>query len=330
MSLMSHVLGTIMGALVGDASGLTLEFYKGHIDEEIASNAMHMPGGGAFNVAPGQISDDGELTISLFNALKESKNHFDVEKVAKAYSKWHESNPFDCGMTCGRAFAFFKSAKIMKENSVKYSMLSESNGSLMRATPIPVLGVMNGLTYERIAMNAALDASLSHPSEVCKDCNILYCLAIAHLLSNVNKTTRAEDALRFVDSWCQKKSIHPTVRSWLEDSKKESYDSDCRMNIGHVKHAFTLAFNFLGKCSSYEDAIKQTLMKGGDTDTNACIVGGMIGALRGYTAIPEYMKGPVLKFNPVTWDVKETLMGHNRPAEFRALNVVNDILYNKW
>ena len=36
------------------------------------------------------------------------------------------------------------------------------------------------------------------------------------------------------------------------------------------------------------------MLKGGDTDTNAAIVGGLIGALHGASAIPEYMKAPVL------------------------------------
>jgi ADP-ribosylglycohydrolase len=39
-----------------------------------------------------------------------------------------------------------------------------------------------------------------------------------------------------------------------------------------------LAFHFLAYQYSYEEAIVQTLLKSGDTDTNACIVGGMIGA----------------------------------------------------
>lgn len=33
---------------------------------------------------------------------------------------------------------------------------------------------------------------------------------------------------------------------------------------------------------------------GGDTDTNAAIVGGLIGALKGASCIPESMKGPVV------------------------------------
>ena len=39
----------------------------------------------------------------------------------------------------------------------------------------------------------------------------------------------------------------------------------------------------------YHDAIRMTIQQGGDTDTNACIVGGMIGALVGIGKIPKKM-----------------------------------------
>ena len=45
---------------------------------------------------------------------------------------------------------------------------------------------------------------------------------------------------------------------------------------------------------SFERAIQETISLGGDTDTNACIVGGMMGALIGKDRIPEEMKGKVL------------------------------------
>ncbi len=46
--------------------------------------------------------------------------------------------------------------------------------------------------------------------------------------------------------------------------------------------------------SSFEEAISNVLSMGGDTDTNAAIVGGIIGALHGASGIPQYMKEPVL------------------------------------
>jgi ADP-ribosyl-[dinitrogen reductase] hydrolase len=47
----------------------------------------------------------------------------------------------------------------------------------------------------------------------------------------------------------------------------------------------------------YEDSIYKTIQQGGDTDTNACIVGGMIGALVGIKGIPKLMVKKILCFD---------------------------------
>jgi ADP-ribosyl-[dinitrogen reductase] hydrolase len=72
-----------------------------------------------------------------------------------------------------------------------------------------------------------------------------------------------------------------------------------------------LAFHFLRRATPYEEAIKATLMKGGDTDTNAAIVGGMMGALHGASAIPERMKQPVLTYRE----------GQPRPGALHARHI---------
>jgi len=56
-------------------------------------------------------------------------------------------------------------------------------------------------------------------------------------------------------------------------------------HIGHLKIAFMWAFYYLKNEFTYEAAIKDILMKGGDTDTNAAIVGGLIGSYRSVTGI---------------------------------------------
>lgn len=60
-----------------------------------------------------------------------------------------------------------------------------------------------------------------------------------------------------------------------------------------------LAFAALRRRMPYEEAIRWTLGKQGDTDTNAAIVGAMIGALHGASHIPEAMREPVMRFDPV-------------------------------
>ena len=51
--------------------------------------------------------------------------------------------------------------------------------------------------------------------------------------------------------------------------------------------------------SAYINAIRQTVQQGGDTDTNACIVGGMMGALVGIKRVPKEMLDTVLNFDCV-------------------------------
>jgi ADP-ribosyl-[dinitrogen reductase] hydrolase len=49
-------------------------------------------------------------------------------------------------------------------------------------------------------------------------------------------------------------------------------------SIGRSIIAFTWAFYYLKNEFQYEVAIKDILLRGGDTDTNAAIVGGLLGA----------------------------------------------------
>jgi len=94
---------------------------------------------------------------------------------------------------------------------------------------------------------------------------------------------------------------------------------DATRQIGHVRWGFVMAIYFLRNPDIvFDDAIKITLMKGGDTDTNAAIVGGMVGA---YQVIPEYMLQPVLDFD-CTADGRH----HKRPAEYSVKKVIGHLI----
>ena len=58
-------------------------------------------------------------------------------------------------------------------------------------------------------------------------------------------------------------------------------------SIGHLRIAFVWSFFYLKNGWKYEDALEDILLGGGDTDTNAAIVGGLLGAAQGYQAIDE-------------------------------------------
>ena len=69
-------------------------------------------------------------------------------------------------------------------------------------------------------------------------------------------------------------------------------------HIGHLKIAFMWAFHYLKNDFTYEAAIRDILMKGGDTDTNAAIVGGLLGARDSINGIKQEWIEKVLSFTP--------------------------------
>jgi hypothetical protein len=54
----------------------------------------------------------------------------------------------------------------------------------------------------------------------------------------------------------------------------------------------------LARGSDYVTAVTQTLLGGGDTDTNACIVGALVGAATGVDGIPADMQAAVMACSP--------------------------------
>lgn len=297
--------GCLLGALVGDAAGATLEFLEHDPTPEEVAWAMSMPGGGDLQVAPGQITDDGELTLCLAQALAESKT-FDLEKIARNYAKWVESHPFDMGFTTSYSLGSYREvdvsqegyAAIMKKSALKMCIGSKANGSLMRNTPLGIWG--HNLEASEIADFAIQDTSLSHPNNSCGYAVACYSIAISTLIKQPGKRELAfKNAKEWLDSQANlaKDSYQyhcwAEVSSWLFDAV-DNVNVPYYPQIGFIKIAFTHAFRHLLLGSDYENAIAETLAGGGDTDTNACIVGGLIGAAVGVENIPANMRDAVL------------------------------------
>ncbi len=324
-----HKYKSMLGALTGDAAGATLEFCgKPHISYECAHEATTMPGGGYMGVAPGQITDDGELTLSLWRALKSSKAHetlqYPHKECIKEYISWYKSNPFDIGNTCSTAFRIFQDTyndNITDDELFKsmytiytYNKFSEANGGLMRISALATWAFQNNIEW-KIAVNMAKDdAIISHPNEVCQEVNAIYVFIILHLLNGYSPT----DTLELVSQYVKEEIKSENVYNWFFNESMDIDKMNCKKNMGHVRHAFTLAIYFLRNPDiTYEEAIKLTLMKGGDTDTNAAIVGGLVAC---YHIIPAYMLSPVLEFDSTQCI---NYNGYYRPEEYCIKYVIS-------
>ena len=91
--------GAVLGALIGDAAGGVLEFMGRPPKPKEAKEALEdMPGGGVFSLAPGQFTDDGEMTVTLLQTLCNTQGAYRADLVAQAYCQWEGSAPFDIGI----------------------------------------------------------------------------------------------------------------------------------------------------------------------------------------------------------------------------------------
>jgi ADP-ribosylglycohydrolase len=165
-------------------------------------------------------------------------------------------------------------------------MRSKANGGLMRATPLAVWGTRRDLDDVIAATRA--DIELSHPNPACVVSAIAYVRAIRRLILSDGDTeaaiAEARDAAAADDE----------VRGWLEDAIDRDVAVPFSPQDGFVKIAFSHAFRHLARGTAYEEALRVTLLGGGDTDTNACIVGGLLGAKLGISAVPTAMREAVL------------------------------------
>lgn len=309
--------GAILGAFAGDAAGATLEFRTGPIHAADVNWAMSMVGRGPHRVAPGQITDDGEMALALMHALVESGT-FDVELVARSYLRWFNSPPFDIGGTTARGLSGGRSKgegevhRGMWEAAAAANMDSKANGSLMRIAPLGVFGA--GMSEEALVKAVEEDGRLTHPNRSCIDACALYCIAIRHLMLHQGE---GGEAFERAKEWARRLS-NPEVSDWLSDAEAGT-DVGYGPQIGFVRIGFTHSFRHLLLGTDYEEAVRETLIGGGDTDTNACIVGGLIGALQGSDAIPSRMREAVLEC-----DVES---GRPRPQWLRTSVQLPGLLY---
>lgn len=298
--------GCLLGPLIGDAAGATLEFIGRRPTGVEVAQAMTMCGGGVFGLAPGQITDDGELSIGLARALVGAQS-YPRERVANHYRAWLQSRPFDIGNTIQNALSICidfgeSSADAIQSLAASKNETSKSNGALMRSTP---LGIWSTRVSKSAAVDSALaDALLTHPDSTCGWASAAYVVAIRHLLLNHGDQQGAfQSAVDVVDS--NSDNGASSVRTWLAEASSGKLPS-CYPQPGFVRIAFTHAFYHLLYAKSFEAGLQRVLEEGGDTDTNACIAGGLLGARFGLASIPNHMAAAVESCDVTTGRIRPT------------------------
>jgi len=265
---LSRAQGCLLGQVAGDSLGSLVEFQSpAAIEQLYPGGPRHLEDGGVFNILAGQPTDDSEMALLLARTFV-GRGEYDPRAALAAYQYWLESGPFDCGNTIAGALRGNPSPE------------SEANGALMRISPLGVYGV--GRKLEVVAEWARADAALTHPNPVCLEANALFVCAIAKAIA---EGTDPEALYSQIVAWAREWHVPERLMAEI-DAAASSPPDDFMVHQGWVGIAFRNALYQLLHAPNFEEAVVDTVRRGGDTDTNAAICGALLGAVYGRAAIP--------------------------------------------
>lgn len=321
--LVERARGCLLGQLCGDALGSIVEFRSGRsIREEYPNGLRVIVGSPVWGTLAGQPTDDSEMAFALAHTLVE--HGFDIEEIAWAYGRWLQSNPFDIGGTIRQATSAIVQARLRGEplEQAVYDRSnwdSEANGALMRQSPLAIWG--HALLAAELAVMVRRDTALTHPNIVCRDASAALIVAMAKAIGEgLDGKATYEVALE----WNRSEGKSASIIEALEKAKYEKPDYEYHQ--GHVVIAFQNALFQVLHAESIEEGVADTVMGGGDTDTNAAIAGALLGAVYGASNIPEQWMNTVLKCEPSDQSKK---VAHPRPVEYwptQALSLADSLI----
>ena len=276
-----RAVGAMRGMAVGDALGAGYEFGPALP----ATTPVDMIGGGPFDWAPGEWTDDTSMAYPLLEELAaggDLRDEASMDRVVARWSAW-EATSKDVG---NQIRAVFRSAGAQPTAAALRSAAASftagnpraaGNGSLMRTTPIAI-----GYVHDYRAMGEATRevSQLTHPDEDAVDACLLWNRLIVEAIMHGG----------FRLGWVLPGFSGPRHAVW----KARFEEAEAKLpidfpNNGWVVHALQAAWSAITHTDNYVDAVKLIIRAGGDTDTVAAIAGGLLGAKYGASAIPaEY------------------------------------------
>lgn len=271
--------GVLLGTAAGDALGAGYEF--GYPSPE---TVVAMIGGGTFDWAPGEWTDDTSMALCVARALEAGG---DVDDIAENFRTWFAQNPPDVGnQTRAVLSQVTRSGADMTAAAASLPGRTGGNGSLMRTAPVALAYLDDpagcGAAAARIS---ALTHSDPRAGEACQ----LWTHAIRYAVLHGTYDGVPE----FLDE------AESDVRAFwrpLIHLAQVGEPSDFPRN-GWVVHALQTAWWAIRRCQDAERplpaALELCVRAGGDTDTTAAIAGGLLGARWGASAVPREWRDAV-------------------------------------
>ena len=293
--IVSRAQGCLLGQFAGDSLGSLVEFQTARaIRRQYPAGVRELVAGGTWNALAGQPTDDSEMALMLARTLVK-EGGYDPGAVRKAYDWWFASDPFDYGATTEAGL------------TGRPDLSSQANGALMRISPLGIFGTHR--PPAEVMGWARQDAAITHPHPVCQQASALFAAGIAFA---IRSGCDAEEVYRAIGEFAGEMTVEPALGDAIADAR-QSPPADYFRQQGWVLIAFRNALWQLLHAASMEEGVVDTVMQGGDTDTNAAICGALLGAVHGRNAVPAQWVDAVLTCRP---EAGRADVHHPRPEVF--------------
>lgn len=303
-----RALGALWGLAVGDALGTTLEFTAPAAPPfpAPATEPLHdLVGGGPFGLMPGEVTDDTQQAAALAGSLIAHHGDLDVGDLAARLLDW-QAHAFDVGSQTAAVLRRL-AAGTPVDDAARLVWLDRDreacgNGGLMRTAP---LAVAYALRPDALIDAALAECGVTHWDPRCRLAQAAYDAAIASAVrpggdataGAMVATARAaldEAAARLDATGDDRDRVtagHAALAADLDAATADDpalYGPTLHLHRhqGFVRVAFRLAFWELVHAPDYATAVRDAANRGGDADTNAAIVGALVGARVGVAGVP--------------------------------------------
>ncbi len=279
-----QLTGAVFGLLIGDALGVPYEFTPA--DQIPPTSLIEMVPPETFprahrTVPPGTWSDDGAQALCLLASLLD-RGRLDPLDLSQRILSWYEHGTmavdgrvFDVGIQTTTALRALKSGVPPLEAGPSEER-DNGNGSLMRVLP---LALWHRGSDAELCADAYEQSQITHGHARSRVCCALYCLWARRIMTGHDQPWGdAVTTMRALISpgSAEDEAIEFHIRP---DDPPEGQGS------GYVVDTLRSA-RMVARLGSFETSVRAAIALGNDTDTTACVAGGIVGLRDGYESIP--------------------------------------------
>lgn len=287
--MINKIKGALFGLAVGDALGVPVEFKS---REYLSTSPIDdMTGYGTWNQPPGTWSDDSSLAFCLAESLTKGYNLVDI---AENFIKWKQegfwgarNEVFDIGNATYAAISRL-SRGITPVLAGGMNEEDNGNGSLMRI--LPLLFYTRNMTLEDRYEKVLEVSSLTHAHFRSVFACFIYLEFGLGILNKVKKENVYIDVQEKITAFADKQGFAAEEVQLFDRILKQKIYEQTESNIhsgGYVLQTLESSLWCLFNTNSYKDAVLKAVNLGADTDTTACVTGGLAGLLYGVDSIPQ-------------------------------------------